>query len=152
MVHIWGLQGLLRNERIEPPVTDRDEHSHAVSRNGSFWFSLSSYPGIRQGWEANNVKGWFDLSGSGPDQRDIACTGHTATQAPQSTQTAGSTTDFPSTMVNAPTGHVPTQAPHPMQVSLSIFTAMITPRCGSRKGPVPLSDILIKTLLVTDSL
>ena len=41
-------------------------------------------------------------------------------------QVPSSQTDFPSSSnERAPTGHPPTQAPHPMQASLSIFTAIV---------------------------
>ena len=56
----------------------------------------------------------------------IAPTGQVPTHVPQSMQVPSSQTDFPSSFnERAHTGHPPTQAPHPMQASLSIFTAIV---------------------------
>ena len=53
-------------------------------------------------------------------------TGQVPTHEPQSMQVPSSQADFPSSSnERAPTGHPPTQAPHPMQASLSIFTAIV---------------------------
>jgi hypothetical protein len=46
-------------------------------------------------------------------------------QAPQSMQVSASHFALPSSMESAVTGQIPTQASQPMQVSLSILTAMI---------------------------
>ncbi len=64
-------------------------------------------------------------SGIRLDYSEIACTGQVAMQAPQSMHAPSSQTAFPSSMLRALTGHTSTHAPQPMQVSLSILTAMV---------------------------
>lgn len=54
---------------------------------------------------------------------DIACTGHSSTQVPQSTQVSGSTFAL-SSIVIASTGQTSLQLPHPVHFSTSTFAAI----------------------------
>ncbi len=55
--------------------------------------------------------------------KEIASTGHSSTQVPQSMHVSSSTTAL-SSIVIASTGHTSTHAPHAVHFSLSIVTAI----------------------------
>jgi len=54
---------------------------------------------------------------------EIACSGHSSTQVPQSTQASASTFAFSCTVI-ASTGHISAQVPHPVHFAVSMVIAI----------------------------